>query len=52
MTMNDLNDTQREKLTSLLEAVESADDPEKAVWLCPEDRNDISEIRETIEAEA
>jgi hypothetical protein len=52
MTTDTLTDEQREMLVMLLREVESADDPEKAVWLGPNDRSEVSNIRETIEAQA
>jgi hypothetical protein len=49
MTTDTLNQRQQSKLVTLLEQVEAADDPEKAVWLSPDERKEVREIREEIQ---
>jgi hypothetical protein len=46
---DDLSDRQESKLITLLERVEAATDATEAVWFGEDDREDLREIRETIE---
>jgi len=48
-TTKDLTDRQEAKLIALLERVEAATSATEAVWLDEEGREDIREIRKTIE---
>lgn len=48
-TTESLSDSQQNKLVTLLEQVENATSATDAVWLDEEGREDIREIRETIQ---
>lgn len=45
----DLGDEQTEKLLKLLRLVEQAENPQQAVWLQPQSRKLVGNIREQIE---
>lgn len=47
----DLGEEQIEKITSLLELAENADQQENAIWFGDDDRTDLGDIREEIEAQ-
>lgn len=47
----DLGDDQTEKLITLLEMIEDADSMQNAVWLSENGRDEVEDIRTTIEAQ-